>query len=178
MRDILTILNSDSNSSKKTFKKGAFVQKADDSIAGSVYITKGILRSYIIDSSGKEHIYAFASEKHFIGDLEAMEFNQSSQLYIDCLEDSEVIIFNQEKLLNNLSKEEVIEFNELLRRNIGKLQRRILMLIGSPAVDRYLYFVDTYPNLINRLPQRMIASYLGIAPQTLSTLRRKILQSE
>ena len=52
-----------------------------------------------------------------------------------------------------------------MSRNIGKMQRRILMLIGSPAVDRYNYFLETYPELPNRVPQKMIASYLGIMPK-------------
>ena len=55
-----------------------------------------------------------------------------------------------------------------MSRNLGKMQRRIL--IGSPAVDRHNYFLETYPKLPNRVPQRMIASYLGIMPQTLSTI--------
>jgi hypothetical protein len=63
-------------------------------------------------------------------------------------------------------------------RNMAKLQHRILMLIGSPAVDRYNYFLETYPELPNRVPQKMIASYLGIMPQTLSTIRSKIAKGK
>ncbi|MEM6803177.1 MAG: hypothetical protein AAF696_17355 [Bacteroidota bacterium] len=57
---------------------------------------------------------------------------------------------------------------------MGILQRRVLMLMSSPAIDRYLYFIETYPELPNRIPQHMIATYLGITPQALSTIRRKM----
>ena len=63
-------------------------------------------------------------------------------------------------------------------RRIGRLQRRVLMLMGSPASDRYTYFLSMYPNLANRIPQRMIATYLGITPQALSTIRGRIARSE
>jgi hypothetical protein len=77
----------------------------------------------------------------------------------------------------DLSKEVTVENIQLLYRRMGKLQRRVLMLLGSPAVDRYNYFLETYPGLPNRVPQRMIASYLGITPQALSTIRGKIVRS-
>jgi len=65
-----------------------------------------------------------------------------------------------------------------LWRNMAKLQHRIFMLLGSPAIDRYKYFLEIYPELPNRVPQKMIASYLGIMPQTLSTIRSKMAKGE
>ena len=88
------------------------------------------------------------------------------------LEDCELILFDKKELSAILSKEHTMLFNQLLSRRVGRLQRRVLMLMGAPAKDRYNYFLETYPELLNRVPQKMIASYLGIMPQTLSTLRR------
>lgn len=178
MKSIIDILITNLNSNQVSYKKGDFVQKAESKRSQSIYVKKGILRSYIIDSTGKEHIYMFAPEEYIIGDIEAMAYNHPAKLYIDCLEDSEVILFDKEKLTANLSKENLAVFNQLLSRRIGRLQRRVLMLMGAPAIDRYKYFLDVYPDLPNRLPQRMIASYLGIAPQTLSTIRRQISRSK
>lgn len=172
MINIEQILNSHLEANTKTFKKGQLIQEAGSSIAPSFYVKKGILRSYIIDNNGKEHIYMFASEGFIIGDIEAMEYQQSTQLYIDCLEDCELILFDKKELSAILSKEHTMLFNQLLSRRVGRLQRRVLMLMGAPAKDRYNYFLETYPELLNRVPQKMIASYLGIMPQTLSTLRR------
>ena len=78
----------------------------------------------------------------------------------------------------NLSKEKMFQNMQKLWRNMAKLQHRILMLLGSPAIDRYKYFLEIYPELPNRIPQKMIASYLGIMPQTLSTIRSKIAKGE
>jgi len=121
----------------------------------------------------------FASEGWIIGDIEAIEYDQPAQLFIDCLEDSEVVLFNNKSLFNaDLPREQLEENVQLLSRRIGRLQRRVLMLMEAPAINRYKYFLEIYPELPNRVPQKMIASYLGIMPQTLSTLRKKIAQSK
>ena len=104
----------------------------------------------------------------------SVEFNETTSLYIDCIEDSEVVLLKKDHLKEaKLSKEKLLQNMKKMSRNLGKMQHRILMLIGSPAVDRYNYFLETYPELPNRVPQKMIASYLGIMPQTLSTIRSK-----
>ena len=168
----MEILKIDPQSKVKTFKKGDIIQLAGDPEAYSFFVQKGLLRSYIIDHKGKEHIFMFAPENWIISDLEVFEFNQPVQLFIDCLEDAEVIVFNKDCLFKaDFSKEQIVENTKLLYRRMGKLQRRVLMLMGSPAIDRYTYFLNTYPELPNRVPQRMIASYLGITPQALSTIR-------
>jgi CRP-like cAMP-binding protein len=178
MKNLEDLINIQSYSETKNLKKGAIVQNALDVNAPAIYVKKGILRSYTIDSSGKEHIFMFATRGWIIGDIEAMEYNQPAELYIDCIEDSEVILFNKDCLYRaDLPKEQIIENVQLLSRRIGRLQRRVLLLMGAPAMDRYKYFMEIYPDLSSRLPQRMSASYLGIAPQTLSTLRTKIVKS-
>ena len=179
MENLENILRSDSKAKLISLKKGHILQHAGDSNASTFYVKEGLLRSYIIDSKGKEHIFMFAPENWIVADLEALEFNEPVQLFIDCLEDSDVISFNKDCLFkDDSSKEKIFENAQLLYRRIGKLQRRVLMLMGSPAMDRYAYFIKTYPELSNRVPQRMIATYLGITPQTLSTIRGKIARSE
>ncbi len=179
MKNLENILNIDTKAKLKIFVKGDILQYAGDFKVSAFYVKKGLLRSYIIDSKGKEHIFMFAPENWIIADLEALEFNEPVQLFIDCLEDSEVIIFDKNCLFkSNLSKDKIAENTQLLYRRIGKLQRRVLMLMGSLAADRYTYFLNTYPELPNRVPQRMIATYLGITPQALSSIRGKIARSK
>jgi CRP-like cAMP-binding protein len=178
MNNIVDILSIDPNAKSISYKKGHIIQHAGDTNASTYYVKKGLLRSYIIDSKGKEHIFMFASENWIIADLEALEFNEPVKLFIDCLEDTDVIVFDKKCLFKaDFSKKKIEENTQLLYRRIGKLQRRVLMLISSPAIDRYNYFLDTYPELPNRVPQRMIATYLGITPQALSTIRGKIARS-
>jgi len=178
MENLADIINLDPKAKLKAFKKGQILQYAGNSKASAFYVKKGLLRSYIIDSKGKEHIFMFAPENWIIADLEALEFNEPVQLFIDCLEDSEIILFDKDCLFKaDLPKEKIAENTLLLYRRIGKLQRRVLMLLGSSAMERYTYFVNTYPDLPNRVPQRMIAMYLGITPQALSSIRGKIARS-
>jgi CRP-like cAMP-binding protein len=179
MKSLEDILNSDYETQTRILKKGDILQRPEALKAPAIYIKKGLLRSYIIDSKGKEHIYMFASEGWIIGDIEAIEYDQPTQLFIDCLEDSEVVLFNNKCLFNaDLPKNQIEENVQLLNRRIGRLQRRVLMLMEAPAIDRYKYFLEIYPELPHRVPQKMIASYLGIMPQTLSTLRNKIAHSK
>jgi CRP-like cAMP-binding protein len=178
MKSLTDILKIDPDAKEKQFKKGQILQHAGDSKVLTFYVKKGLLRSYIIDSKGKEHIFMFAPENWLIADMEAVEFNEPTQLFIDCLEDSEVIVFNKDCLVQpEMTVAQWAENSQLLYRRLAKLQRRVLMLMGSPAIDRYNYFLTTYPELPNRVPQRMIATYLGITPQALSTIRGKIARA-
>ena len=178
MKSLEYILKYDPKTQTRILKKGEVLQSAEALKAPAIYVKKGLLRSYIIDRKGKEHIYMFASEGWIIGDIEAIEYDRPAQLFIDCLEDSEVVLFNNKCLSKgDLPKEQIEENVQLLSRRIGRLQRRVLMLMEASAVDRYKYFLEIYPDLPNRVPQRMIASYLGIMPQTLSTLRKKLAHS-
>ena len=179
MSELDKILNIETAPNLKHFKKGEFIQHPNQLKANAIYVKKGLIRSYIIDSTGKEHIYMFASEDWITGDIEAVEFNEPASLYIDCIEDSEVIFLKKHHAEEaNLSKEKMFQNMQKLWRNMAKLKHRILMLLGSPAIDRYKYFLEMYPELPNRIPQKMIASYLGIMPQTLSAIRSKIAKGE
>ena len=174
-RDILKI---DPSAIVKTYKKGQIIQRAGDNKPQTIFVNQGLLRSYIIDTKGKEHIFTFAPENWIVGDAEALEFNEPIKLFIDCLEDTEVLIFDNNSLFREgLSREDISKNARMLYRRLGVLQRRVLMLMGSPAIDRYQYFLSTYPELPNRIPQRMIATFLGITPQALSTIRSKIAKS-
>ena len=176
MEDFLSSIKTiDPQAAVKRYRKGEVVQHAGNPRASALYVQKGLLRSYLIDSKGIEHIYMFAPEGWIIGDLEAMEYEQPVELFIDCLEDAEVIPFNKDAMFNtSLFPDKIAEHSRLLYRRVGRLQRRVLMLMGTPAIDRYQYFLKIYPQLPNRVPQRMIASSLGIAPQPLSTLRKQM----
>jgi len=179
MKNLEDILNRDPKAILIAYNKGDIIQRAGNLKTSPIYVKKGLLKSYLIDSKGKEHIYMFAPEGWIIGDLEAMQYQQPSHLFIECLEDSEVILFEKDCLFNTiLPKEKISENAQILYRRIGRLQRRVLMLMEAPAIDRYVYFLETYPELPNRVPQKMIASYLGITPQTLSAIRSEIARKK
>ena len=172
MENLNNILTLDSNATTKHFKKGTIIQHEGDQSSLAYYVKTGLLRSYTVDQKGKEHIFMFASENWIISDIESQEFRIPSEMFIDCIEDCEVIVFDRKCFkLANLTPEQLQNNAHLLARRIAVLQRRVIMLMSASAKDRYDSFLSTYPNLPNRVPQRMIASYLGITPQALSTIR-------
>ena len=179
MENLEDILKLDPNAKTKQFKRGEIIQRKGQEKAHSYFVLSGLLRSYIIDQKGKEHIFAFAPEAWIIADVESLEFHEPVELYISCLEDTEVVIFDRDCLFRaDVSKETITQNFKLLYRRMGVLQRRIIMQMSAPAQDRYLYFLQTYPQLLNRIPQHMIASYLGITPQALSTIRARMSKTK
>lgn len=145
-------------------KKGQILQHNGELNTKVYHVKKGLLRSYSIDEKGKEHIFMFAPEGWTIADNQAP--NVLSDLYIDALEDSIVLVspkdidsekHNVKPLINRLSV----------------LQKRVIMLMSFTAIERYEHFEKTYPEIIQRVPQKMIASYLGITPEALSKIKNE-----
>lgn len=133
-------------------------------------VKRGLIRSYTIDEKGKEHIYMFGPENWIVADYCGPQ--EPCQLYIDVLEDGELEVTPKE-----LPVEEIPDPDALLRR-LQVMQNRIVMLMSSTAKERYEHFVQTYPDIIQRVPQKMIASYLGITPEALSRVRKALSNRE
>ncbi len=156
--------------------KGEILLKPGEVCQHSFFVEKGLLRSYTIDEGGKEHIIQFAPEEWFISDRSSAYFNEASEFYIEAIEDSEVVLINHDFMVKagglNTSFR---EYNErLLQNHIRHLQKRINLLLGATAEKRYLDFIQLYPDLLLRVPQWMIASYLGITPESLSRVRKEL----
>jgi CRP-like cAMP-binding protein len=168
MENINEILSLDSEEKIKQVKRGEFLQREGELSTSVFFVKKGLLRSYTIDSKGKEHIFMFGSEGWIVAD--SVVSGEKGELFIDALEDSIVIPIS--KTLPPKS-----DFQKLLKR-MGVLQKRIIMLMSAPAIERYNHFLEVYPDIVQRVPQKMIASYLGITPQALSTIRGKITRKK
>jgi|TARA_B110000238_G_C15994025_1_gene381464 CRP-like cAMP-binding protein len=179
MENINEILSLDSEENTKHFDKGDILQREGDNCSKAFFVKKGLLRSYTIDDKGKEHIFMFAPESWVIADIESQEFNQPAKLFIDCVEKSEVIILNRSLLIKSEQNIDQLKKNvNLLSRRVAVLQRRVIMLMSASAKDRYELFLESYPNISKRVPQKMVASYLGITPEALSKIRGKIAKSK
>lgn len=145
-----------------TVKKGHILQHEGDLNSLVYQVVSGLLRSYTIDDKGKEHIFMFASEGWTMAD--SAPANVACDLFIEALEDTTI---------NTTEKDLTIRkpnVNALAKR-IEVLQKRVIMLMSASAIERYDHFVATYPNLTQRVSQRMIASYLGITPEALSKVK-------
>lgn len=153
---------------KIKINKGQILQKNGELNTKIYHVQSGLLRSYFIDENGKEHIFMFAPEGWVIGDYTSPK--EPSTLFIDVLEDASVIVFEK-----NIKKE---TDGERLIKRMSVLQKRVIQLMSSSAIERYEDFIATYPDISQRVPQRMIASYLGITPEALSKVkgeRKKVL---
>lgn len=143
------------------------------------YVKSGLLRSYLIDDEGKVHVLMFAPEGWIISDIESHTLSETTQLYIDALEDSEIVQVSQVTLKTFTSGTgDNTQIIERLFRRIAAQQNRIILLMSATALQRYEHFLKTYPQLATRVQLKMIASYLGITPEALSNIRRKIQQKE
>jgi len=165
-----------SQNQRKTFNKGDFLVFAGDLCESIFFVEKGLLRQYSIDEKGKEHILQFAPEGWLVNDRESLYYNKPSKYNIEALENTEVFILDK-KTIEKL-EEELPEFatfnNELLNNHIRHLQNRINLLLSATAEERYLTFIKMYPDILLRVPQWMVASYLGIAPESLSRVRKEL----
>ncbi|MFT4644658.1 MAG: CRP-like cAMP-binding protein [Planctomycetota bacterium] len=141
--------------------KGQILQRKGDLNTNVYTVVSGMLRSYSIDEKGKEHIYLFAPENWIIAD--AIPVGKPSELFIDVIEDATLIVNDKTIDLNSLEGNRTV-----IMKRMAVLQNRIIMLMSSTAIERYEHFIVTYPDIVQRVPQRMIASYLGITPEALS----------
>ena len=160
----------------REFQKGQFILSEGQVCRHFFYVEKGLLRFYSIDHFGKEHIIQFASEGWFISDRSSIYFNEPSDFFIDAIEDSKVVLLNDNFScsLDEISPQ-FRKYNEnILQNHIRHLQSRVHLLISATAEDRYLDFIKLYPDLTQRVPQWMIASYLGITPESLSRVRKEL----
>jgi CRP-like cAMP-binding protein len=139
-------------------------------------VISGCLKSYVIDRSGKEHIVQFAPEDWIITDMESL-FNQTpSAIFIEAIEDTRVhwIQTDMVETWEKSSREDLVTQIKLLTRNIITANKRTRMLLSSTGEERYRDFQSTYPTLAQRLPLKLIASYIGVTPEYLSEIRRKV----
>ncbi len=149
--------------------KGQVLLRKGDKGREHYFVKSGLLRSYTLDAKGKEHIVMFAPEGWLIGDIGSFLSDKGADLYIDALEDSEVEALDN-RLFSRRDAFHAAALNKSSRR-MYMMQKRIISLMSAPLQERYLDFLEMYPNLVQRVPQKMIASYLGVTPEALSKLR-------
>ncbi|HLS29631.1 MAG TPA: Crp/Fnr family transcriptional regulator [Flavobacteriaceae bacterium] len=164
----------------KKVEREEFLLRENSRCKHTFFVESGLLRQYSIDEKGKEHTITFAPENWFVSDRESAYFNQPSAYYIQALEDSQVVMID-EGFMQHLSRKfpSFTKFNnKLLHNHIRHLQKRIHMLLSATAEERYLQFIAMYPDILLRVPQIMVASYLGITPESLSRVRRELARKK
>jgi CRP-like cAMP-binding protein len=162
----------------KRLRKGAYLAQAGEAMKYLAFVTSGCLRSYGIDKKGEEHIVQFAIEGWWITDMYSFLSGKPGEYFIDALEESDILVIDlatYENLCITVPKFERY-FRILLQNNYVATYHRVLASISMSAEERYLEMVEKHPEIIQRVAQRHIASYLGITPEALSRIRRRIVK--
>ncbi len=161
---------------QKLVSKGQLLLSQGEIAQYGYWVRRGCLKSYVIDGAGKEHIMQFAPENWMISDLESITHQVPSNVFIEAIEDSELSVIHKSEIedLSRFDKEVLIEISANYRNSLIASNKRIAGLLSATSEQRYIEFTETYPTLVQRLPQKLIAAYIGVTPEYLSGIRRKI----
>lgn len=162
----------------KKLRKNQYLLQEGDIWRYNAFITKGCIRTYAVNDKLQEHIINFGIENYWTGDRESLLNGTPSRYNIDAIEDSEVLLISKENfamLTKNIPQfQELI--NLIIERSFVASQNRISISISHTAEEKYNAFMEKYPQIASRVPRHMVASYLGITPETLSRIRKQILK--
>ena len=157
-------------------KKRQFIDQPNYVCQYRNYVVKGAFRSYIIDDEGKEHTVQIALEDWFVSDFYSYITQTPATLFVEALEDSTILQMTYNDI-EGLCKE-IHALSEYFRitteRAFAFSRKRALSNLSLTAEERYLELLNRYPKMIKRVPQKVIASYLGFTPEFLSKIRRDL----
>ena len=164
----------------KTFKKKTLLLRQGEICKFEAYIIKGCVKKYYIDQNGDEVILQFAVEDWWISDIGSFSEQKPSNLFIETLEETEVLIIDfesKQQLFLEIPKLERV-FRIMMQRAYSVLENRFYATVAHPAESRYLDFLSKYPTIPQRVPQQQIASYLGITPESLSRIKSNLFKKK
>ena len=160
----------------KKFKRNEFLLKAGEVPKFSIFVLSGILRQYLVNDKGEESIVYFAQERHFIGDLAALRNKSISNFNFQAIEACEILAIsaeNWEKAFNLFPW-----WTDAHLRGFQKwtsmIQEQVFESQTKTGEERYLNLIKEKPDLLQRIPQHYIASFLGLSAETLSRIRKKM----
>jgi CRP/FNR family transcriptional regulator len=162
-----------------TVRKKKFILKADEICRANYFVSKGCMRLYFINRNGQEQITQFGLENWWITDYSSLETGQPSIYYIQAIEDSELISLSKKTMEDILLKVPKLEryFRIIFQKAHTASMRRFEYMRDQTDEERYRQFVTLFPEFVQRIPQYMLASYLGFTPQFLSKIRGKRVKS-
>ena len=160
----------------RRFLKGQFLVQQGDVCKQESFVIKGCLKTFFVDQNGDEHVVGFALPNWWAADLGSFISQTPADYNVQCLELTEVIQFsyeNLEQLYRKIPKMERF-FRIIIQKAYVASQKRVIQNFSMPARERYLLFREQYPEIEQRVPQYMIASYLGITKEFLSKIRNQL----
>lgn len=166
------------NLRERKVRKGQFLVHEGAVSRCTNFVTQGSVRTYFIDLNGQEHIVQFAIEGWWISDLNSFIMQVPATFNVQAIEDSVVLELTFENLEMLYEKVPELEryFRVITQRAFVSFQQRIVQNISMSAEERYLAFQAKYPKLELRIPQKLVASYLGISAEFLSKIKTRIMK--
>ena len=167
-----------SKTETKHYKAKTIILNAGEVCKHSYFVNSGLLRSFTINDNIVEHVLSFACEGWWIGDMYSLLSQKPGNLFVEVMEDSEVVLLskeNQEKLYTEIPKLERF-FRILTENSLVANQERLMDNLSLTAEERFEKFCKKYPTLIQKVPQKQIASYIGVTPEFFSKMKSKLLR--
>lgn len=167
-----------SKTETKQFKAKSILLSAGEIAKCTYFVNSGILRSFNINDNIIEHVLHFACEGWWIGDMYSYISEKPGNLFIEVLEDAEVVIItkeNQQQLFQEIPKLERF-FRILAENSLVAHQERLMDNLSLTAEERFEKFCSKYPTLIQKVPQKHIASYIGVTPEFFSKMKARLLK--
>ncbi len=164
----------------RKLRRRQYLLQAEEICTHLTFVTKGLLRSYNVDDKGNEHINQFAWEGWWISDFYSFLTQEKAIFNIDAIEETEVLMIslqNYEELTVQVPAMDRY-FRILYQNSLVTKDRRLMSSTTHTAEEKYLQFAKRYAQILQRIPQHLIASYLGLAPETISRIRRKWVSKE
>lgn len=160
---------------KKVRRNQVLVQPPDIAVYEH-FVVSGCLVQYYLDDNGIQHTLLFAPEGWWTTDLPSFLTGQEAKYHIEALEDSELLIISKQLLDKLLVKIPSLNnyFRVLYQNAVMAQEERLLNVLSTKVDERYLRFIKKYPQLQNRIPQYLIASYLGVTPEFFSKVKSRI----
>ena len=163
------------NMELKIFKKKEMILEPGKLCPGNYFVLKGLVRQYFLNKKLNEQMVQFGLESWWIADQDSLMNKQPSSTYIQAIEATEVLLLTEKNRVMLFEKIPALEsyFRMMMQKAFVAAQRRIGFIFNMNDEERYRYFAKLFPEFLQRVPQYMLASYLGFTPQFLSRLRAK-----
>ncbi|UPZ35737.1 Crp/Fnr family transcriptional regulator [Sphingobacterium sp. PCS056] len=164
----------------KKIRKKQFILEEGDICMHLSFVNKGLIKSYRLDEKGNEHISLFGWEGWWISDFNSYINQQPATLYIDAVEDTELFLLSRAAYEQLTLDVPIMDryFRLLYQNSLVTKDERLISSNSYSAEEKFQRLIQSNPEIMQRVPQHLVASYLGLAPETLSRIRKKLASTD